>query len=385
MIDNKNILTKPIPVGQMNFPSWERFENAFKGIFNREYYTNHGPLLAELESKLEKFLKVKNVVCVTNGTIALIIAAKALGLSGKVIVPSFSFIATAQSLTWAGLEPVFCDVDPTTHHIKADLAEKLIDSNVSAILAVNLWGNSCAVEDLQNLANTKKIKLYFDSAHGFGCERNGTSLACLGEASIFSFHATKILNAAEGGCVCTNDDELAEKIRNIRSSYGVRKQVDIPFTGNGRMSEAQAAMALLSLEDYKFNQNRNREYYNLYCKLLSEIKGIKIYQPDSNGLSNYQYVVCQLNEKEFGVSRDNLVNYLRSKNILTRRYFTPGMHRTIPYCNDFPQYLNACPNTDKLCASVFQLPSGQDVTPEIIKIICDIIINFYKNSQSCSK
>lgn len=373
------LLSRPAPVGQINFPSWERFEEKFRGIFSREYYTNHGPLLNELEAKLEKMLGVKNAICVTNGTIALIIASKALGIEGKVICPAFSFIATAQALTWANLTPVFCDVDINTHHITANEVEKLIDKDVSAILAVNLWGNSANAEELQKLADQKNIKLYFDSAQGFGSERNGVNLASLGEASIFSFHATKILNAAEGGCICTNDDELAERIRNIRSSYGVRKVVDIPFTGNGRMSEAQAAMALLSLEDYQSNQRRNRGYYNLYKKLLADVKGLKIYEPDSNGESNYQYVVCELDEKKFGFPRDRLVEVMRAENIMSRRYFTPGIHRSPPYCNDLPQYVNALPNTDKLCASVFQLPSGQDVNHEIIQKISDIIITIHKN------
>jgi dTDP-4-amino-4,6-dideoxygalactose transaminase len=373
------LLPTPVPVGQINLPSWERFEQQFKGIFARKYYTNHGPLVTELELKLEKFLGVKHAITMNNATNALILLSKAMGLKGKVITPAFSFIATAQALTWAGLIPIFCDVDPITHHIKAGDVEKLIDENVSAILAVNLWGASAEAEDLQTLANKNNIKLYFDSAQGFGCERNGINFANLGEASVFSFHATKILNAAEGGCVTTNNDELADILRNIRSGYGLRKIVDVPFTGNGRMSEAQAGMALLSLEDYQSNQKRNKNYYNLYKKLLVDVQGLKIYEPDIKGVSNYQYVVCELDEQKFGFSRDRLVDVLRAENILSRRYFTPGIHRSIPYCHDLPQYVNALPNTDKLCASVFQLPSGQDVNPEIINKISNIIITIHKN------
>ncbi len=374
------LFLKPIPVGQMNFPSWERFEKSFKGIFERQYYTNHGPLLTELELKLEKFLGVKNVLCMTNATIALMITAKALDLRGKVITPAFSFIATAQSLSWAGLTPAFCDIDLKTHHMDINSIEKLIDSDVSAILAVNLWGGSGDTESLQKLADKKNIKLYFDSAQGFGCERNGINLANFGEASVFSFHATKILNSAEGGCVCTNNDELAEKIRNIRSSYGTRKTVDIPFTGNGRMSEAQAAMALLSLEDYSKNQQRNKQFYELYKQQLKDISGLNIYEPDTKGISNYQYVVVELEEKSFGLSRDRMVEILKAENILSRRYFSPGIHRSIPYCNDLPQYINALPNTDILCNRLFQLPSGQDVSLEIIERICDLIKIIHNNA-----
>ena len=155
--------------------------------------------------------------------------------------------------------------------------------------------------------------------------------------------------------------------------------MDIPFTGNGRMSEAQAAMALLSLEDYQSNQRRNRGYYNLYKKLLADVKGLKIYEPDSNGISNYQYVVCRIDEKKFGFPRDRLVDVMRAENIMSRRYFTPGIHRSPPYCNDLPQYIDALANTDALCASLFQLPSGQDVNPEIIGKISNIIVTIHKN------
>lgn len=381
-IDYK-FVRQAVPVAQINMPSWERFEATFKDIFKRQYYTNHGPLAQELEQKLEDFLGVKNAILMNNATIGLIITQAALGVKGKVITPAFTFIATPQSISWAGAEPVFCDVDINTHQLNCDAVERILkkDKNkeISAILAVNLWGSSSESERLQKIADKYNIKLIFDSAQGFGCERNGVNLANLGDASVFSFHATKILNAAEGGCVTTNNNELAETIRNMRSSYGVRETVSIPFTGNGRMSEAQAAMALMSLEDFEQNRGRNQKTYEQYCQRLEGINGFKIYKPDSFGKSNYQYIICEIDESKFGLSRDRLAEALYAENIFCRKYFAPGAHRSKPYCDDLPQYVDSLKNTDILSKKLIQLPCGQDATPEILDKVCDTIIVIHKN------
>lgn len=373
ILDANPAFQKTIPVGQLNFPAWERFESTFRDIFSRQYYTNQGPLANELEARLRDFLGVKHVVCMTNATIALMIAAKALDLKGKVICPAFTFVATAQSITWAGLEPVFCDVNPKTHQMSVENVATLIDDDVSAILGVHLWGNPCNLKALQELAQKNDLQIYFDAAQAFGNSFSGVAAGNFGDLEVFSFHATNVLNATEGGCVCTNDDYLASRLRNIRSSYGAGSPVSIPLTGNGRMSEAQAAMALLSFEDYPQIRERNEAYFKLYDELLSGISGIRIIRPDANNTSNYQFVVLEISPDEFGLSRDLLLKILKAENISSRKCFSPGLHKTIPYCHDFPKYLDALPITDQLCERVIQLPSGQDVTPDCIYTICEVI------------
>lgn len=372
----------PLPVGQLNFPDWDRFETAFRGIFDRRYYTNHGPLAQELEARLSDFLGVRHVVCMTNATIGLMIAAKALGIEGKVILPGFTFIATARSVSWAGLEPVFCDVDLDSHLMLADQVAPLIDNQVSAILGVHLWGNPDDPIALQELAHQHGLHLYFDAAHAFGCSRAGVPIGGFGRLEVFSFHATKILNAAEGGCVTTNDDELAARLRNVRSSYGAGEPVDIPLTGNGRMSEAQAAMALLSLDDYSDIRRRNKAYFELYTSLLEGLPGIRVQRPGAGNSSNYQYVVLAIDSDAFGLSRDSLVALLGAENVLSRRYFSPGLHRAFPYDEKYPQYRNALPNTDRLAESVMQLPSGQAMSLESIKTVCRIIELAHKDAPA---
>ncbi|WP_415391190.1 DegT/DnrJ/EryC1/StrS family aminotransferase [Porticoccus sp. Uisw_050_02] len=342
-----------------------------RGIFDRHYYTNQGPLAQELEKKLESYLNVKHVICVTNATIGLMMAAEALELKGKVIMPSFTFIASAQSLSWTGIEPVFCDVDPITHQIAIEQIDVLVDDDVTGIMGVNLWGGACNPVALEAFASSRNLKLYFDSAQAFGCKVGDTRIANFGSLEVFSFHATKVLSATEGGCLCTNDDFLAARLRNIRSSYGAGVPVPVVKTSNGRMSEAQAAIALMSLEDFPENQQKNKLLFDLYEKKLKHIPGIKLVKPAGVTFSNYQYIVCEVDESVFGLSRDSLIAVLKAENVNARRYFYPGTHRSIEY--NHAKYNQNLPATDYLCAACIQLPVGAIVDEDAVESICEIV------------
>lgn len=372
---------KPLPVGQLYFPEWPRYEAAMRKIWERRYYTNHGPLAQELEAALSGFLNVKHVVCVTNATIGLMMVAEALALKGKVIIPSHTFIATAQSLRWCGLQPVFCDVEPSSHHIDPLLVAELIDDDVSAILAVNLWGGACDVAGLEMLANDNDLALYFDSAQAFGCAVDGVPLARFGKAEVFSFHATKVLSAAEGGCITTNDDDVAARLRNIRSSYGAGRPTQVVKTSNGRMSEAQAAIALMSLDDYPLIQAKNKTLLDTYRRDLTGIPGIRLLHPANVTTSNYQYAVCELDEDAFGLSRNQLLRLLQTENVIARRYFYPGTHR----CNGFNGNADAdairLPVTERLCQMGFQLPLGLRVSNESAEKICTLIARAHEQAS----
>ena len=367
------LFDKVVPVGQLYFPSWARYEAAMRGIFNRQYYTNNGPLLAELESKLQGFFGVKHAICVLNATFGLMMVADAMELTGKVILPSFTFIASAQSLSWAGIEPVFCDIDPITHHVTSKKIEALIDDGVSGIMGVNLWGGGCDVHALQTCAEVHGLRLYFDSAHAFGCEVNGQKIAGFGNAEVFSFHATKILSATEGGCICTNDDDLADRLRAIRPSYGNVRTVEVHRVINARMSEAQAAIALMSLEDFPKNRQHNEDMFCLYRQMLAPIPGIRLVEPAGVSFSNYQYVVCEVDEAVFGLSRDSIIAVLKAENVNARRYFYPGVHRSIEYRANPSGAAGKLPTTENLCEICFQLPIGAPVDADIVGRICEIL------------
>lgn len=375
------LFDRPLPIGQLYFPSWQRYEAACRGIFERQYYNNNGPLLGEFEDKLRHFLNVKHAICVTNATLGLMIAADAMQLTGKVIVPAFTFIASVQAISWAGLEPVFCDIHRETHQIDIGKIEALIDPDVSAIMGVNLWGGSCLPKELAELAKAHGLKLYFDSAHAFGSTVDGVPIGNFGDAEVFSFHATKVLNATEGGCICTNDDELAARLRSIRPSYGPETPVSIVRVANARMSEAQAAVGLMSLEDFPSNQKNNAASFELYHAQIASVPGLRLLAPSGVSFSNYQYAVCMVDEDEFGISRDLLIKLLKAENVIARRYFYPGAHRSVPYGQDFPQFVESLSNTDVVCASAIQFPIGAQATSSDIEKVCRLLHRIQMQSR----
>jgi dTDP-4-amino-4,6-dideoxygalactose transaminase len=283
-------------------------------------------------------------------------------------------------LTWAGLQPVFCDIDLDTHQIAIDQIDALVDEDVSAIMGVNLWGGACNPRVLDEVAKSKGVQLYYDSAHAFGCAVDGTRIGNFGNAEVFSFHATKILNATEGGCICTNDDKLAERLRSIRPSYGTEKPVSVVRVANARMSEAQAAIALMSLEDFPENRKKNETLYRLYEAQLAAIPGLHLLRPTGVSFSNYQYLVCRVDEQELGLPRDLLIDILKAENVIARRYFYPGVHRSIPYSQELPQYLDCLPNTDVVCASAIQFPIGAFVSAQSVERICSILMRAHRAS-----
>ena len=310
------------------------------------------------------------------------VAAKALNLTGKVIVPAFTLTATVQSLLWAGIEPMFCDVDPHTHLLTPELVVPLLeDPDVRAILPVHLWGNLCHTEALEELARRKGIPIYYDAAHAFGCTRNGKKAGGHGALETFSFYPTNVFNTAEGGCVCTNDDDIAEKLRNLRSSYGRRKSVHIPINGNGRFSEAQAAIGLLNLEDYPSIIAANKARFELYNELLSNIPGIRIIQPPVAEKSNYQSVVLEIDPNGFGLTKNQVIRLLEAENIHAQQHFVSGMPHYMPFKECCPYNIDTFPTTDMLCERVMQLCSGQAVSLQNVRAMCELISFFHDNAD----
>ena len=387
LLGGPSLFEQPVHVGQLRFPSWERYEAAMRGIFERQYYTNHGALAQQFEARLAEFLQVKHAIAVTNATLGLIMAVKALGLTGKVIVPSFTFIASAQSLTWAGAEPVFCDVDPSTCQMSLRQVRESLEreTGIEAIMGVNLWGGSCDPKALESIAAEYGVELYFDSAHAFGCTIDGAPIGRFGRLEVFSFHATDVLSTTEGGCITTNDDALAARLRNIRSSYGAGPPTEVPLTSNGRFSEAQAAIGLLNLETFSDALANNRASCAVYRERLAGIPGIAVVRAHGVEQTNWQSLVCRIDEQTFGMSRDELLAVLKAENVNARRYFYPGIHRSVPYVNDFPQYVDALPETDRLCASLMQLPIGALVPLEKIAAICGLIADAQYHAASISR
>jgi len=351
----------PLPVGQLYLPDWTDFERLFRGIFARRYFTNHGPLVRELDERIAAYLGVRHATNVTNGTVALMIALRALDLRGEVIVPSFTFPATVQAISWAGLTPVFCDVDPATHMLTAENVRKLIGPRTSGVLGVHLWGRACDPDALQKLCLENNLRLLFDAAHAFSCTWNGHRIGGLGDVECFSLHATKLLSAMEGGCLTTNDDGLAARIRTIRNFHVSESFVQVSLRINGKMTEAQAGMALLSLDMLPAVLERNQCVFDIYSRYAQTWCGLRLLEAPLGETWNHQYCVLEVDARLAGLERDELLEVLRSEGVLARRYFYPGLHRLPPYFAR-PEHGNVLPVTDELCKTVMQLPLGARVS-----------------------
>jgi dTDP-4-amino-4,6-dideoxygalactose transaminase len=340
---------------------------------DRRWLTNNGPMVQEFEQRLAEFLGVKHVITMTNATLGLEIAIRALGMSGEVIVPSFTFIATAHALQWQEITPVFCDIDPRTHTIDPARIEQLITPRTTGIIGVHLWGRACDIDALTDIARQHDLKLLFDAAHAFGSTWHGQQIGNFGDAEVFSFHATKFFNTFEGGAVTTNDDELAGKIR-LMKNFGFAGMDNVVYIGtNGKMSEASAAMGLTSLESIDDFIETNIRNYHCYQRGLADIPGITMMSYDEDEQNNYQYIVLEVDEDAAGISRDQLMMLLHAENVRARRYFYPGSHRMEPYRSYYPNAGLLLPETEKLVMRVLSLPTGTAVGEEEVGRICDFI------------
>lgn len=364
---------KPLHVGQPNVGNREALLERINDMLDRRWFSNHGPYVQEFEKKVQELLGVKHCIAMCNGTVALEIATRALGLKGEVIVPSFTFIATAHALQWQEIKPVFADIDPKTHNLDPACVEKMITPRTTGIVGVHLWGRPCDTEGLQSIADKHGLKLMFDASHAFACSHGGRKIGNFGECEVFSFHATKFFNTFEGGAVVTNNDVLAEQIR-LMKNFGFAGYDNVIYIGtNGKMTEVCAAMGLTSLESLSEFVNINKRNYGAYKEQLKGLPGIQLIQYDDAEACNYQYLIAEVDEKEFGLSRDQLLKVLHAENILARRYFYPGCHNMQPYKSLFPHAGLLLPHTNRLARTVLALPTGGAISEEKIMEIARII------------
>ena len=365
--------TQTLYVGRPNIGNPDRLLARIKDILDCRWLTNNGPLVQEFEAKIAAVAGVKHCIAMCNATVALEIAIRAVGMTGEVIVPSFTFIATAHSLQWQEITPVFCDIDPSTHTIDPGRIEALITPRTSGIIGVHLWGRGCDTVALSAIARRHHLKLLFDAAHAFGCSHNNRMIGSFGDAEVFSFHATKFLNTFEGGAVVTNNDELAAKIR-LMTNFGFAGYDNVIYIGtNGKMGEMSAAMGLTSLESMEEFITVNRRNYDAYRKGLEDIPGVSLIDYDSTEKLNYQYIILEIDASVAGIHRDRILDILHAENVLARRYFFPGCHRMEPYRSYFPHAGLLLPNTDRLSSRILVLPTGTAVSADEILRLCNLI------------
>jgi dTDP-4-amino-4,6-dideoxygalactose transaminase len=366
------VFTKPLHVGRPNVGARETFIRYVDEMFDQQWLTNNGPLVQQFERRIAEYLGVRHCVAMNNGTIALEIAIRALGLAGEVIVPSYTFIATAHALHWQGITPVFADVDPKTHTLDPTAVRRMITPRTTGIIGVHLWGRGAPVDELQDIADEHGLQLMFDAAHAFGCSLKGRMIGGFGRAEVFSFHATKFFNTFEGGAVLTNDDELADAARLMRN-FGFEGVDNVIYPGtNGKMVEVCAAMGLTNLDYVDAVIETNRRNYYAYTDALAGLPGISLIEYNRAERNNFQYIVVDVG-KECPVGRDDIAAGLKVENVLARKYFWPGCHRMQPYRDLFPNAGLMLPETERIADQVLVLPTGTSINLEAIALIAEVM------------
>ncbi|MCA8866731.1 MULTISPECIES: DegT/DnrJ/EryC1/StrS family aminotransferase [unclassified Halomonas] len=363
---------KPIYVTEPYLPPLEEFIPYLEKIWKSKRLTNNGPMHQQLEEALCEYLGVPEIALFNNGTIALLTALQALRITGEVITTPFSFVATAHSLTWNGITPVFVDIDPNTFNLDPKKIEAAITSRTTAIMPVHCYGNPCDVNAIQEIADKYNLKVIYDAAHAFGVQDEGGSILRHGDLSAISFHATKVFNTFEGGAIICPDKKTKQHINNLKN-FGFVDEVTVVAPGiNGKMSEVNSAFGLLQLKYIDAALESRKLVDKHYRDALSEIKGIRLLKPLDLEKHNFSYFPIVI-DKEYPISRDKLYFLLREKNIYARRYFYPLISNTTHYNSRFKE--NHLKNAKSISEKVICLP----IFPEIEKIALSEISSVISN------
>jgi dTDP-4-amino-4,6-dideoxygalactose transaminase len=366
------MFAEPLHVGRPNIGDHARFLQRAAEILDRGWLSNNGPVAQEFERRIAIFLGVKHCVAMCNGTIALEIATRALNLKDEVIVPSYTFIATAHALQWQEITPIFADIDPQTHNLDPAAVRRMITPRTTGIIGVHLWGRAAPVAELQAIADEHHLRLMFDASHGFGCSLDGKLLGSFGECEVFSFHATKFFNTFEGGAVVTNDDALAEKMRLMRN-FGFSGYDNVIYPGtNGKLTEIAAAMGLTNFESIDSFVENNKRNYECYRDGIARLPGLTLLSYDAAEANNFQYIVVEVGSN-FPMSRDRVVGALHAENVLARKYFWPGCHNMEPYRSYYPHAGLVLPNTQYVADHVVVLPTGSAIREDDVHAILSIL------------
>ena len=350
-------------------PPLDEVQAYLKDIWERNWFTNNGPLVNELELKLKEYLDLKYFLFLTNGTIAIQLAIKALGLNGKIITTPFSYIATTSSILWENCEPVYADIDPATLNIDPSSVEKMITPDTTAILATHVFGNPCDIDALSAIANKHGLKIIYDGAHGFGSKYKGKSLLDFGDVCTTSFHATKLFHTIEGGAVTTQDPELLKRIAYMRN-FGHNGPEDFECVGiNGKNCEMHAAVGLVNLR-YADDILRSRKELAEYYFSRMENLNVQNVQINADGEWNYSYMpVIFPNEEQLLRS----VTALNDNWIHPRRYFYPSLS-TLRYHKS-----NSAPISESISKRILCLPLYHDLKKEDIDFIVRILMRVQNN------
>lgn len=361
-----------ITVTQPYLPPLQEFLPYLEKIWDSKVLTNGGTFHKQFESALAEYLGVPYVSLFTNATVALVTALQALRISGEVITTSYSFVATAHSLLWNGIKPVFVDIDPHTYNLDPDKIEAAITPYTTAIMPVHCYGRPCDTEAIQRIADNYNLKVIYDAAHAFGVQRQGSSVLNAGDLSILSFHATKVFNTFEGGAIICQDLRTKQHIDHLKN-FGFVNEVTVVAAGiNGKMSEFNAALGLLQLQHMPAVLDRRARIDALYRELLADVPGVDVPQWPEQDQVNWSYFPIRV-KPDFALGRDALYEELKSRGIAGRRYF-------YPLISEFPMYrglpsaqASLLPHATQASREVICLPQHPGLSDAEVHRVCDLI------------
>lgn len=363
-----------IHVTRSSMPAYEEYCEEIKDLWDSHWLTNMGAKHKQLQAELEKYLNVSHVILYANGHLALenIIAAMNLPKGGEVITTPFTFASTTHAIVRNGLVPVFCDINDEDYTIDITKIEDLITERTCAIVPVHVYGNICNVERIRNIAEKYNLKVIYDAAHAFGVTYNGISVANFGNASIFSFHATKVFNTIEGGAVTFSDDSLVQVLNDMKN-FGIRGPETVAFIGgNAKMNEFQAAMGICNLRHINDEIEKRRQVVEHYRSRLSGVDGIKICAAQKGVKSNYGYFPVVFDKYKY--TRDEVFERLSANDIFARKYFFP-LTNCFDCYKDYPTAdADRTPVAKYIAERVLTLPLYADLSIEDTDRICDIIL-----------
>ena len=379
MSDNKQItVTSPL------LPPLEEFIPYLQQIWNSKWITNNGQFHQQLEQALAEYLGVEYISVFTNGTLPLITALQALGLTkGEVITTPYSFVATTHAIWWNQLTPVFVDVDPVTGCIDPDKIEAAITDNIVAIMPVHVYGTPCDTERIDAIAKKYNLKVIYDAAHAFAIQKDGTSILQKGDISTLSFHATKTYNTIEGGALICHSAEMKQQIDYLKN-FGFEDETVVVGPGiNSKMDELRAAYGLLNLQHVDSAIAVRKRVAEQYVEALKDVKGITLYQPIVDSFNfkhstlniqlNYSYFPIFVDEERYGISRDALYEKMKANNVLGRRYFYPLITDFDPYKNIPSANPANLPVANKIAKQVICLPMHHALSEEDVKRVIDCV------------
>jgi len=353
-------------------PSFEEYSEEIKELWDSHWLTNMGAKHKHFESALKKYLETDNLDLFTNGHMALELTLQAMNLKGEVITTPFTFASTTHAIVRNGLEPVFCDIDPVDFTIDVNKLEALITDRTCAILPVHVYGNICNIEEIERIAKKYELKVIYDAAHAFGETYKGRNVANFGDASIFSFHATKVFNTIEGGAVCFREERVGNILYDLKN-FGIHGPEEVSAVGaNAKMNEFCAAMGICNLRHVDDEISKRRKVAERYREHLENIGGLQLNAVKPVVRQNFAYFPVVFDEKVFGKSREEVFEALAMNGIGTRKYFYPITNTFSAFHGKYDA--NNTPTALHISRRVLTLPMYADLAPEDVDRICNIIL-----------